>query len=408
MRLGRTLPAGTTVELAIASDLPWIAIDVVDFEQVAPPRAAPPNAISVRDAGADPTGARDAAPALRRALARARATRRPLWIPPGDYRVDGHVEIDRVAIQGAGMWWTTLHGTGLGLYGRKAPGGSHRVAIRDLSIVGEVDERRDEISLSGIGGAFNDSVIERVWLQHHKVGAWLDGPMRGLRLKSLRILDMTADGVNFHQGVTDSSVEDSFVRGTGDDGLAAWSHHQRDARLRFASNTVIAPVLANGIALYGGRDIAVTDNLVADTLTEGGGIHIGNRFDAVPVAGRIAIDRNTLVRSGSIDPNWRFGVGALWFYALDHPIAARIDVDRLTIIDPVADPLMTIGKPVARVRLGRIAITGAADKAMTFRGAGVVEVVRGRRSAAVRCPAGSSLPFAGFDDWRTAVACVKR
>ena len=40
-------------------------------------------------------------------------------------------------------------------------------------------------------------------------------------------------------------------------------------------------LLANNIAIYGGRDITVTDNVVADTLTNGGGIHVGNRYPGV-------------------------------------------------------------------------------------------------------------------------------
>jgi hypothetical protein len=48
-------------------------------------------------------------------------------------------------------------------------------------------------------------------------------------------------------------------------------------------NTAVAPILANGVAIYGGHDISVSDNLVSDTLTEGGGLHLGNRFRAVPL-----------------------------------------------------------------------------------------------------------------------------
>ena len=44
-------------------------------------------------------------------------------------------------------------------------------------------------------------------------------------------------------------------------------------------------MLANNFAIYGGRDIAVLGNLATDTVVQGGGIQVGNRFGAVPLAG---------------------------------------------------------------------------------------------------------------------------
>ena len=42
-----------------------------------------------------------------------------------------------------------------------------------------------------------------------------------------------------------------------------------DAGNTFDHNTVQTPVLANGIAIYGGEDNTVSDNLVADPVREG-------------------------------------------------------------------------------------------------------------------------------------------
>ena len=71
------------------------------------------------------------------------------------------------------------------------------------------------------------------------------------------------------------------------------------------------------VSVQGGHDVTITDNVIADTIAEGGGIHVGNRFDSVPISGTTVIARNTLKRCGCKDHNCQFGVGALWFYALD-------------------------------------------------------------------------------------------
>ena len=75
-------------------------------------------------------------------------------------------------------------------------------------------------------------------------------------------------------------MTNTFVRNTGDDGLAMWAERVPNVDNTFTLNTVALPILANNIVTYGGRDINITDNVVADTITNGGGIHIANRYPA--------------------------------------------------------------------------------------------------------------------------------
>ena len=83
------------------------------------------------------------------------------------------------------------------------------------------------------------------------------------------IVDQIADGLNFHTGVTGSVVRNNFVRNTGDDALAMWAEKATNSGNVFDRNTVQTPTLANGIAIYGGHDITVSGNLVADPIREG-------------------------------------------------------------------------------------------------------------------------------------------
>jgi len=234
------------------------------------------------------------------------------------------------------------------------------VHLAHFAILGEVHERDDRAKLAAIGGTLGGgSIVEDLWLQHQKSGVWLDGPSSGVIIRNLRILDNSADGINLRRGIRDARIENVLVRNSGDDGIALWSHFAADAQVDIAHNTVVAPILANGIAIYGGRDIRVSDNLVADTLTQGGGIHIGNRFDAVPLAGTICIIDNLLVRTGSFDPNWKFGVGALWFYALDRPITADIHASGSALMDSTLSAIQFIGKPIRSVQMTRTTISRA-------------------------------------------------
>jgi hypothetical protein len=347
--LPEILPAGTVVRLTsdTRSQAPWIAIDLADFEMVPAPRKRPSRSLSVVDFGADPHGEMDSREAFAKAIAAAAASRRPLWVPPGHFRLDGHVQVDRLEIAGAGPWYSVLQGDGVGLYGRDAPNPSQAVDIHDLAIIGQVKERDDHKALAGIGGALGGgSSIRNVFIQHVKVGLWLDGPFDGLSVRHVRVLDTTADGLNLHRGISGVIVEESFFRNNGDDGIASWAEKLANHDIIIRHNTVVAPILANGVAIYGGHDITVSDNLIADTLTEGGGLHLGNRFDAVPLSGKISLRGNMVVRGGSIDPRWHIGIGAVWLFALDVPIKAQIDMRSTTLLDSSQEAMLLYGRRI--------------------------------------------------------------
>lgn len=373
------------VRLTGAQRLPWAAIDLAEFELVSAPLPRPVDSVSITDFGADPAGTRDSRDAIQATIEHARARGTTVWIPPGTFLTNGHLAVDRVTIEGAGHWHSELRGAGVGLYGLGPPQMSRAVVLRNFAIIGEVAERVDHLQLSGIGGSIGGgSRIENLWLQHHKVGIWLDGPADDLHIRNLRIFDMAADGINFHRGVSHARVENTLVRGTGDDGLAAWSQELANHDIAFADNTVVAPSLANGIAVYGGRDFEISGNLVTDTVTQGGGLHLGNRFGAVPLAGRIMITNNTLVRSGSYDPNWKFGVGALWFYALDAPIDARIEISDTRILDSSEEAITLIGSSIAGIALERTTVRSPGLRILTLRSAGSMDMTNTQITDATR------------------------
>ncbi|MFJ5229082.1 glycosyl hydrolase family 28-related protein [Kitasatospora sp. NPDC088391] len=357
--LGRTHRAGDKVRLTLpaGSQVPWAAIDLLDSELVAAPHVEV-RAVNVLALGADPTGRRDSADAIDRSIALAKLLRVPVYLPPGVFQVNRHLVVDDVTVVGAGSWYTVLKGsekalstpapdgsvhTGVGLYGKDAvQGGSRNVHLSGFAIEGDVRERIDTDQVNGVGGAFSDSTIENLYIHHTKVGIWLDGPMKNLTVADNRIADQIADGINFHTGVTDSVIRGNFVRNTGDDGIALWSEKTADARVVVDRNTVQSPTLANGIAVYGGTDITVSGNLVADPVREGSGLHAGSRFGAEPFAGYLHFTDNTTVRAGTYELNWNIGLGAIWFEVLDRDIDADVRVTGDHYLDSTYNAIMAV------------------------------------------------------------------
>ncbi|HEY5835489.1 glycosyl hydrolase family 28-related protein, partial [Streptomyces sp.] len=357
--LGRTYRAGDTVRLTAPAGTTAAAttVDLLDSQLVGPPRIVPV-AADVLAFGADPSGRRDSADAFDKAIAFARRAHLTVYVPPGTYQVNRHIIVDRVTIEGAGDWYTVIKGhqvdlpakapdgsvhTGVGFYGKDASlGGSSDVHLSGFAIVGDVRERVDTDQVNGIGGALSDSTVDGLYIQHTKVGMWFDGPMRNLRITRNVIVDQIADGINFHTGVTDSVVSGNFLRNTGDDALAMWSEKAGNTRNTFDRNTVQTPVLANGIALYGGTDNTVSRNLIADPVREGSALHIGARFGAEPFTGHLWITDNTTVRAGTYELNWNIGLGAIWLYALERDIDADVQVTGDAFLDSTYNAIMLV------------------------------------------------------------------
>ncbi|WP_418953299.1 glycosyl hydrolase family 28-related protein [Streptomyces cinnabarinus] len=359
--LGQTFRAGERVRLTVPADSPaaWTVVDLLD-SQLVKPAYVDRRGVNVLHFGADPKGRRDAAPAIERAIDVARHTGRGVYIPAGTFRVDRHIVVDDVTIRGAGNWHTVIKGreveldepapdgslhTGVGFYGRSAAdGGSRNVHLSGFTIEGDVRERIDTDQVNAIGGAMSDSTISGLYIHHTKVGLWFDGPMSGVRVTDNVITDQIADALNFHTGVTGSLVHNNFIRNTGDDGLAMWSEKSANADNVFSRNTVQSPTLANGIALYGGKDNTVSGNLVADPVREGSGLHAGARFGAEAFTGALEFTDNTTVRAGTLDLNWRIGLGSIWFYALDKSIDADVRVTGDHYLDSTYYAIMLVSE----------------------------------------------------------------
>ncbi|MFF7446671.1 MULTISPECIES: glycosyl hydrolase family 28-related protein [unclassified Streptomyces] len=407
--LDRTYRAGDRVRLTVpaGSRAAWTVVDLLDSQLVAPPKAVR-GGVDVRAFGADPTGRRDAAPAIERAIAFARRAHRPVHLPPGTFQVNRHIEVDDVTLIGAGSWHTILKGrqvtldtpapdgsrhTGVGLYGKSAAdGGSHDVHLSGFAVEGDVRERVDTDQVNAIGGAMSDSTVSGLYLHHTKVGLWFDGPMENLRVRDNVIADQIADALNFHTGVTRSLVHGNFIRNTGDDGLAMWSQTTADSGNTFSRNTVQSPTLANGIAIYGGRDNTVSGNLVVDPVREGSALHAGARFGATPFGGFLHFTDNTTVRAGTLDLNWRIGLGALWFYALDRSIDADIRVTGDHYLDSTHNAIMLVSEygvkdlyDIPSVHFKDIRVDGTGNSVLSARtkGAATFENVDARNVGAV-------------------------
>lgn len=389
------LPAGTTIRLQRDPEdtAAYYSVDLLDMEQVAAPYREPKNYISVTQFGAVPNSSKDASGAFMDAIETAEAENKGVWIPPGTYNiVSNRISISgRVTIRGAGPWYSTLVGPNAGFEGE---GGTY--GFYDFAIMGTTNVRDDNAPDNGFDDNLGtDSIIQNVWIEHKKCGAWINWPTSNLYIVGSRIRDTMADGVNFAGGTNGCMAEDNELRNTGDDSLAIWSSTYKTTVSSvndiFRYNTIQSPWFANGIGLYGGRDSAAYYNTISDTVGCGGGINISTQFTMEPFAGTVRIEGNKLKRTGGFDGN-HDPYGAIWLNLDNGNIGAQVNIEDNTISDSTNQGIEIYGShTISHLLLKDDVISGA--------GTYGIEILDGAQgTATLQNVTVSGAKQGGFDD----------
>jgi len=350
------IPAGAVVKFQKDGDddAEYYVIDLIDLEQVAPPKTKPEGYLSITDFGAIPNDGQDDGDAIQACIDAAKAASSGVWIPAGMFESNVHpFDISEVTIQGAGMWYSTIKG----FYARFNCSGNN-CRFFDFAILGETIHRDDKSPENGFnGGAGTGSRLENIWVEHTKVGYWVGGWSDGLVITGSRFRNLFADGVNFCNGTSHSIVENSHFRNTGDDAIASWSPKSDGVNTGniFRFNTIQIPWRANCLAIYGGKDNRIEDNLCQDVVTYPG-ILIAQQFGSNRFDGTTVVRRNSLIRTGG--PMFNKEHGALKIWAEQGPIPGLV-VEDLIIDSPTFSGIHLDGIYPINAVMERIEITSA-------------------------------------------------
>ena len=268
-----------------------VGIDLVDLEKAPDAIKQPENSVSITDFGAVANDGSDDYQAFMAAIESAKASKKSVYIPEGQFDFSEQLHIyapEGVKISGAGQWHTKLHftSTKIGGGGIVFEHGTNKIDFGNVSMDSDLTSRYNEgANYKGISGTLgNGSLIHDIKIEHFEVGAWIGdyAPASdmhytdGLTISNATIRNNLADGVNFAQGTSNSTVINSNIRGNGDDGLATWSsiHENTNAHVaennRFLNNTVELGWRAAGIGIFGGKGHEVANNLIKDNANWGG------------------------------------------------------------------------------------------------------------------------------------------
>lgn len=326
IKLDTPMAAGDTVELRRDDGDTMVWIDALEAEasEIVPLPEASAYLVAT-DLGATGDGITNDTVALKNAIAAAASQGKKLYLPPGTYRLEEEIILPPgFVLQGAGMWKTELvfsraaasPYSGQALGGIKATGSS--TVVRDVYMKSAQGARSlGYHALKGSWGA--GSLIENVWAEHFETGAWIadfsnDGSIYtdGLVIRNCRLRNAFADGVNFASGTRNSAVENTHVRGCGDDGLASYAsgrtlNKPTTRNIQFRYNTIECVYRAGGIGIFGGEGHKIHRNIIRDQVAGPGlrlntiFVYLNGALEGYPFGSQlIQFFDNTLERTGSL------------------------------------------------------------------------------------------------------------
>jgi len=292
---GAAVAPGSTVRLqkSASNTAAFYHIDVVDLEAPPAPLGQPGNSLSIQsDCGAVANDAsKDNSDAIQNCINRAKSEGKTLWIPSGTFfvKTQGGLNANGITIEGAGMWHSTIYRNrnlpNVDGSGNPQPLGAifnlTSCTVRNFALDTNAASRQQ---IDGAGGGMDTTgtnwLAEGIWTQHTMSGFWASGS--GGTVRNSRLTSIWADGCNINNvsnGGTvgkDLTVQNNFVRGTGDDAIAINSVDWNDiggtrvyytamSNAKVLNNTSIAPWGGKGVAIYGGGGHEVKNNYMSDT-----------------------------------------------------------------------------------------------------------------------------------------------
>ena len=247
--MARKCPAGSTITLekGPSDNAGYYVIDFIDLEDVPAPLTMPAGYVSITSSGAVSNGTTDNSAAIQSCV----NANSKVWIPQGNFAsLSTEISVPAgVTVRGAGMWYSVISG----YYATFNMGGNND-QFYNFALLGNTVNRNDSLSDSGFNfGAGTGSELQNIWVEHEKCGYWVGNgtspTSNGLLITNCRFRDLYADGVNFCNGTSNSTVTQCNFRNTGDDSMASWSPTEAGSTLAICSTSTPFNALGAPMAL---------------------------------------------------------------------------------------------------------------------------------------------------------------
>lgn len=348
LMLDQVYPTGTKIKIQKDSgDIPWIYVDLLETENVAPAATNPDPSKYVQVSSSK---------SIEQALTEFRqdSTKKGIFIPAGTWEISNKIFLYGRAVEiiGAGPWHTKLtapqnsSNSDVGFNISSAANGS---TIKDLSCWGNYIYRQDGPGKFIDGNGMQNVTVDNVWIEHFICMYWGVNSSYNT-FKNCRIKNTFADGINMTNGSSYNVINNCYARGCGDDAFALFSAVDAGGSYnvgnQYTNLTATCVRRAACFAVYGGSGNLYQNLYGADTLCYPGmtisslsfGYNTLGFGDTDCVFDGVTLDRtggNFWTSVGADDKiNEYQNFGAIWFFCGDRAFK-NILVKNVDINNPV-------------------------------------------------------------------------
>lgn len=278
--------------------------------------AAVGDRVSVVDHGARADDGEDDLAAFEEAVAQAGAADARVVVPAGDFHLGGVLEVDGVALHGAGRGSTRLVSTDTSAGSIDLTGDGPQLAHLEHLVPGVRDRSpepgRDNVTVRE-ATAFRVADVQVVGARG--AGIMVRDSHGGVIEDSTVTLTL-ADGIHVTGGSSEVEVRGNVATETGDDGIAVVSYESDGALTHGVTVTGnrVERGAARGISVVGGRDVLIADNEVVET--EAGGIYVAAEAEWRTYGVRdVEVSGNRVVGSPTRNEH-----ASVLVYSSEHPV----------------------------------------------------------------------------------------
>jgi hypothetical protein len=377
LMLDQVYPAGTKIRIQKdAGDVPWIYVDMIETENVAPAASNPDPSKYVEVSGTK---------SIDQALNEFRqdTTKKGIFIPAGEWTISSKIYIYGRATEiiGAGPWHTKLtapqnqSNLDVGFNIASTANGS---VIKDFSAWGNYLYRIDGPGKFIDGNGMQNVTVQNVWAEHFVCLYWGVGSSNNI-FRNNRIKNTFADGINMTNGSSNNIIDNNYARATGDDSFALFSASDSGGSYntgnKYTNLTAVCVRRAAAFAVYGGSGNLYQNLYGADTLTYPGitissysfGYNTLGFGDVDNVFDGVTLDRtggDFWTSNGADDKiNEYQNFGAIWFYAGDRAfkniVVKNVDINDSPYFGLMFQTMYPNAIPMQNIRLENININNA-------------------------------------------------
>ncbi|MDR6551041.1 sugar-binding protein [Paenibacillus qinlingensis] len=262
--------------------------------------AAPLQSLSILDYGAVPNDGKDDLPAIKLAVEAAKAKGKGVYVPSGEFNLNGVLTLDAVDLTGDGDT-SILKSMDLKFQAIILTGeGTDLSAVKLTSVPASVRLTNDDSARVRVGpNAKNYSITNIVIDGGSSVGffnAGTNGVISGNTVKN-----MLADGIHITALSSEILVENNTVNRVGDDFIAVVSYEKFGGWVKNVTirNNNVSDGEARGLTVSGGENVLVENNKVSDI--DGAGIYLSSEGNYKTYAVKDTFVRNNTVVNDSRD-----------------------------------------------------------------------------------------------------------